>query len=377
MTIERSRNDSLWIGLMTGTSLDGVDAVLARLTPGVEILSAVTMPLPADMAERILAVGPDTSLRTAMRLDSELAILYAAAVETVLKDAGVETAAVSAIGCHGQTVWHAPDQDPPVTVQLGDPNQLAERTGITVVADFRRRDLAAGGQGAPLAPAFHHALFAHPDETRVVVNIGGMANLTLLPPSGQNAIAGFDTGPGNVLLDTWIDHCRGLPFDDNGSWAASGNVIEALLARMLDEPYFRQLPPKSTGRETFSRRWLDAALVNHGDAAPADIQATLAELTAVTIAADIKRHAPACERVLLSGGGAVNAHLRSRIAAALPGIPVEPTDAYGVAAGWVEAVGFAWLAGETLAGRCSNIPAVTGARHPVVLGGIYQGRSAS
>ena len=378
MQSDQQSRDGLLIGLMTGTSMDAMDAALVRHTGlgGMELEAAIAMPLPDRLRARIADAGPDSPLCEAMTLDAELAALYAEAVDRLLEEAGFERQSVVAIGCHGQTVWHAPERTPPISVQLGDPNMLAERTGITVVADFRRRDMAAGGEGAPLAPAFHHAFFSTPDEYRVVANIGGMTNITLLPDDSVDNVSGFDTGPGNVLMDSWIHRQRGERFDRGGLWAASGVVHGQLLDALLGEPYFARTPPKSTGRELFNDNWLNTRLQAFSGIAAADVQATLCELTAVTLTTAIRDYAPDCARLLLCGGGAHNTHLHGRIAALLPGVTVTSTSSHGMDADWVEAAGFAWLARETLAGRSGNIPAVTGAKRKVVLGGIYTGRPA-
>lgn len=362
-----------YIGLMTGTSMDAVDAALIRVTgQGMHLNGAETLPLPGELRQRIAAVTPETPLREMVAIDHLLAELYAETVEALLSGSSVPRDAISGIGCHGQTVWHAPDSDMPTSLQLGNPSLLAERVGLTVVADFRRRDIAAGGQGAPLAPAFHRAMFGDDAESRVVVNIGGMANITLLPDADPAHTGGFDTGPGNVLMDAWIHRHQGHHFDAHGAWAAGAPVNAGLLDILRAEPYFSEPPPKSTGRERFNMDWLDLRLDLRRGLDPQAVQATLCELTAGTIRDAIRDHAPTCRRVLLCGGGARNRHLCSRIAAGLPELTVEITDSHGAPADLVEAMGFAWLARETLAGRPGNVPAVTGAGRPVVLGGVYR-----
>ena len=361
-----------YVGLMTGTSLDAVDAALVRITGhGMHLNGSKSLPLPDGLRRRIAAVSPGTPLREILDLDHALAILYAEAVNALLEDTGIDRSAITAVGCHGQTVWHEPDSETPTSLQLGNPSLLAQQLHITVVADFRRRDIAAGGQGAPLAPAFHHAMFASKTEPRVVVNIGGMANITLLPDANPDHIGGFDTGPGNVLMDAWIDRHQAKPFDRDGSWAAGVEVDGKLLDILRTDPYFAATPPKSTGREYFSLDWLDLRLDVRQGLDPQVVQATLCELTAGTIRDAIRKYAPDCKRVLLCGGGTRNRHLCSRIAAGLPDLKVEPTDDHGAPADWVEAMGFAWLARETMAGRPGNVPAVTGAEKPVILGGVY------
>lgn len=358
-----------FVGLMSGTSMDGVDAALVRLpeagTPALDAFR--TNPYPPALAARLRAVTGDTPLATTLALDAELAGVYAAAVQALLAEAGVGAEAVRALGCHGQTVWHAPAAEPPVTCQLGDPSRLAEATGITVVAGFRQRDMAAGGEAAPLAPLFHAALFAAP-APRAVLNLGGIANLTLLGAEGVLE-GGFDCGPANTLLDAWARRHLGTPMDQDGRWAASGEVNEALLARLLADPYFERPPPRSTGPEHFNLAWLEQAL--QGGEAAADVQATLAELTARSVADAVARFAPKARELLVCGGGALNPDLMKRLTRALPRHHVASTADAGVPPEAVEAVGFAWLARETLAGRPVDLRRVTGSRHPVRLGGIY------
>jgi len=367
----------LYIGLMSGTSMDAVDAALVELSAATpHLVAAHSHPLPESLRQPLLSLcrpGGTDELHQTARLDVAVGRLFADAADALLRKAGVETAAVRAIGSHGQTLRHQPTGELPYTVQIGDPNTLAERTGITTVADFRRRDLAAGGQGAPLVPAFHAAALMEAGEDRVVLNIGGMANLTHLPGTRDTAVSGFDTGPGNVLLDGWCQRMRGEAFDRGGDWAASGRVDEKLLATLLAEDYFGRAPPKSTGREDFNLEWLDTAL-NGREINAADVQATLAELTARSVATAVHNTCPACARAIVCGGGAHNGDLLTRLAARLPGVRVETTARHGIDPDWVEAMAFAWLARETLAGRPGNVPAVTGACRPVVLGGIYPGR---
>ena len=290
---------------------------------------------------------------------------YAEAVQALLQSAGFDGAAVTAIGCHGQTLRHHPQGDTPYTLQIGDPNRLAERTGITVVADFRRRDMAAGGQGAPLVPAFHQARLVSPGVPSGIANIGGIANITVVSAEGD--ISGWDTGPGNTLMDGWIAHHQGVPFDRDGAWAASGTVIESLLQGLLEDPYFLESAPKSTGPEYFHLDWLTQHL--SGTEAPEDVQRTLVELTVESLARGLEQ-APV-EVVRVCGGGARNALLIERLGRRLEHVEVTTTKAIGVDPQWVEAWAFAWLAEQTLAGLPGNVPAVTGAAGARVLGGIF------
>ena len=358
----------LFIGLMSGTSADGIDAVLVK-SDGERgrLVATHHRPMPQDLRAEILAFRQpgDDELHRLATLDAQLADEYAVAVLALLTDTGVSTEAVSAIGQHGQTLRHHPSGDIPYTVQIGDPNRLAERTGITVVADFRRRDMAAGGQGAPLVPAFHAAQLAMPGIATAVVNIGGIANVTLIAADG--GVTGWDTGPGNTLLDAWVSRHQGVPFDDGGDWAATGEIIHPLLSGMLEDPYFARPHPKSTGPELFNLDWVTSHLV--GEAA-ADVQRTLVELTAASIARALVDASPKVVRVC--GGGARNGFLMQRLCARLPECEVTTTAAAGVDPAWVEAWAFAWLAEQTLAGQPGNVPSVTGAKGPRVLGGIYR-----
>ena len=358
----------LYIGLMSGTSHDGVDAVLAAAGRGrVRLIKAHHLAYSPSLRTRLLALqepGPDEMHRAAI-LANELSDLYARAVRRLLARAGVGARAVAAIGCHGQTVRHRPGDG--YTLQLINGARLAERSGIAVVCDFRSRDVAAGGEGAPLVPAFHRAMFGTARRSRVVVNVGGIANLTLLP--ARDAVTGFDCGPGVCLLDAWIREKRRKPFDVSGAWAASGRVIPPLLMKLLAHPFFRRRPPKSTGRDEFDLRWVKRALA--GSEKAADVQATLLELTAVTIARAVRRHCAGVHEVFVCGGGARNRALLARLSALLPGARVATTDALGIKPEHVEALAFAWLARQAFHNKPGNLPAVTGARGPRVLGAIY------
>ncbi len=360
---------------MSGTSLDGVDALLVDFGAAQpQVCASGHTPYPPELRTELLELSHAShpELHRLAQLDVALGELYAASVQRLLEEAGTGAAEIEAVGSHGQTVRHHPHGPHPYTLQLGDPNLIAERTGITTVADFRRRDIAAGGQGAPLVPAFHAALFRHPDYTRVVLNLGGIANITVLPREHQLPVTGFDTGPGNALLDGWSARHRGTPYDAGGHWAGGGTALAPLLERLLDEPYFTLPPPKSTGRELFNLAWLNERL--DGTEVPQDVQATLLELTAVSVAQAIAGHAAETKEVLVCGGGVRNSALMERLAAHLAPCTVLSTAELGVDPQAVEAMAFAWLARETLAGRPGNLPAVTGAAHPVILGGIYRGR---
>ncbi len=364
-----------YIGVMSGTSLDGVDVVLAAIDRHMVAQQAsYCHPFPPALRQRVLAIcqGQPLTLSQLGQLDTELGKLFAEAVVTLMRQQALEADDIVAIGCHGQTVWHEPGSFAPNTLQIGDNNQIAAATGVTVVGDFRRRDMALGGQGAPLVPAFHQALLMDSSERRMVLNIGGIANLSLLIP-GQ-PVRGFDTGPGNMLIDAWIWRHQGVSYDHNGTWAASGQVVPALLEQMLNDPWFALPPPKSTGREYFNPDWIERQLQAFPALVPEDVQATLSELTALTIAQQIQL-SNGCDRLLVCGGGGRNPLLMARLAAHLPGTEVTTTDAAGVSGDDMEALAFAWLAFRTLSGLPGNLPAVTGAREMSVLGAIYPANS--
>lgn len=350
---------------MSGTSLDGADAIVADFsarTPQVRGFAHV--PYSAPLRRELLALnttGDDEIHRSALA-SRELAGVYAQAAEHAMRAAQVDRFSIAAIGCHGQTIRHRPDMA--YTVQLNNPALLAELTGCDVVSDFRSRDIAAGGQGAPLAPAFHDAVFRDPDEVRVVVNIGGIANLTILAPG--NPAWGFDCGPGNCLMDHWAGtHGRGQ-FDANGAWAATGAVDQPLLAALQAEPYFELLPPKSTGRDLFNPAWLSARLPRVAD--PHAVQTTLLHLTAWAITSHLARHAPEAGRLLVCGGGARNGALMSRLSHDFTGGKVAPTESLGVPAQQVEPLAFAWLARQFIDQASVDLTRTTGARHVAPLG---------
>ena len=361
-----------FIGLISGTSADGIDAVLMEFTPAPRITATHFSPYPDSVRERVLKLSTgrhtDDPVDELGGLDVELGGLFAAAALALLEESSTPASKVRAIGSHGQTVRHRPRARHPFTLQIADPNVIAARTGITVAADFRRRDVALGGQGAPLLPAFHRVAFAHADEDRVVANIGGIANITLLPPKGE--VRGFDTGPGNVLMDLWSREHLGTAYDEDGDFAAGGKLDEGLLAALLADPYFAAPPPKSTGPEHFNHAWLMAALGTRKPA-PADVAATLSELSARSLAEAVRRHAPAARTLYVCGGGAHNSHLMGRLAARMPGAKVVSTEVLGIHPDWVEAAGFAWLAHQTLKGLPGNLPSVTGAGKSTVLGAIF------
>jgi anhydro-N-acetylmuramic acid kinase len=359
-----------YIGIMSGTSLDGIDAVLADLNlSSPSLLYTFYLPYDRDLRSRLLDLHHSShdELHRAAMLGNELAHRYAEAVVGLLNESGIERQDVAAIGCHGQTVRHFPQREGSYTIQLCNSALLVELTGITVVADFRSRDIAAGGQGAPLVPAFHQVLFGHPLIHRVIVNIGGISNLTSLAPSGE--VAGFDCGPGNIIMDAWCLGHTGKAYDENGAWAASGKVIPELLEKLLTLQFFSLPPPKSTGREIFNLAWLESCL--SGDEKPADVQATLLQLTITGIAESLFTYFPNAAEIYLCGGGARNGTLVARLRAVLYGRKVELTDRLGVDADWLEAFAFAWLAQRAILGIPGNIPGITGAKGARLLGAIY------
>ncbi|MFZ5723052.1 MAG: anhydro-N-acetylmuramic acid kinase [Pseudomonadota bacterium] len=368
----------LFVGLMSGTSIDGIDAALVEFSGAgaPRLRAALVTPIPGDLRSRILSLTRpgDNEIDRMGELDVEIGRRFADAALTLLRKNGVDPEAVTAIGSHGQTIRHRPRAGLPFTLQIGDPNTIAEATGITTVADFRRRDIAAGGHGAPLVPAFHAAVFRHPDEDRVILNLGGMGNVTLLPRDHAADVRGFDTGPANVLLDAWHERHRDSPLDADGAWARSGKIHRNLLERLLQDPYFAEPPPKSTGREHFDADWLSGQESALRGIAPPDVQTTLVELTARSVADALERWGFTRGALYTCGGGTHNGFLRERLQAALPGMRLASTIELGVDPDHVEAMAFAWLAQRTLHSLAGNLPAVTGAQHPVILGGIYPGR---
>lgn len=364
----------IFIGLMSGTSLDSIDAVAVRFEPTFALLASHNEPIPAALHAATLALfNPgENEIERLGRLDLALAELFATAVNHLIQQHHLNPTDIAAIGSHGQTIRHRPEAC--FTLQIGDPNLLAERTGITTVADFRRRDMAAGGQGAPLVPAFHQALFRHPQYNRVLVNIGGMANITILEATQSKPVLGYDTGPGNILMDSWIRQQQQKSYDRDGQWAAQGKVSPPLLQAMLALPYFSEAPPKSTGREQFNFQWLTQMLASQTTPlAPEDVQATLLELTARTIAEAIHSHQLNNLQVFLCGGGSYNQHLKKRLQTLLHPHSLGTTADLNLDPDWVEAAAFAWLAYRTLKHQSGNELGVTGAAGYRPLGAIYWG----
>jgi len=360
----------LYLGLISGTSADGIDAVLVRFAMHPDVIAARTFAYPDELRAGVLALARNAAAITLDaygHLDTAIGACFADAALALLRDTGIDAREVAALGSHGQTVCHRPNGPDPFTLQIGDPNVVAERTGIVTVADFRRADLAAGGQGAPLLPALHAAVLADAATSRAILNLGGIANLTLLVP-GQ-PVVGFDTGPANCLLDAWSLRHRGTPRDEGGAWARAGRADAGLLQRLLGDPYFAAPPPKSTGREYFNLDWLDARLPTGVE--PADVQATLLQLSARSIADALRAHAPGVREVYACGGGVHTAALMAALGAELPDAKVDTTAALGLDPDFVEAIGFAWLARARLERAPGNLPTVTGACGPRVLGAVY------
>ncbi|WP_439877717.1 anhydro-N-acetylmuramic acid kinase [Pseudomonas prosekii] len=360
---------ALYIGVMSGTSLDGLDIALIEQTSAIKLIATHYIPMPDTLRAELLglcASGPDEIARSAIAQQNWVT-LAAQGIHALLDQQHLKPADIRAIGSHGQTIRHEPARG--FTVQIGNPALLTELTGITVVSDFRSRDVAAGGQGAPLVPAFHEALFEQQPGNRAVLNVGGFSNLSLIEPG--KAVAGFDCGPGNVLLDAWIHQQRGDNFDRDGQWAASGKVEPTLLSELLSDPFFVTKGPKSTGREVFNLAWLMQHLSHLPTFAAEDVQTTLLELTALTIIESLQSAQSNTRELLVCGGGAHNAALMARLASLLPNAKVSSTAAYGVDPDWVEAMAFAWLAHCCLEGIAANRPSVTGARGLRILGAIY------
>jgi len=366
----------LYIGLMSGTSMDGIDAAVAEFDHDqIRLLAHHSHPVPEKLAQTLMHLALDkplSSLDILGQADAELGECFAAATRELLSKASLEASSIRAIGSHGQTIRHRPDAPRPFTMQIGNANLIAQKTGITTVADFRGRDIAAGGEGAPLTPAFHQTLFSSTDENRGILNIGGITNITYLPSTKNKKCFGFDCGPGNMLMDAWIQQHLGKAFDENGDWAASAAPHEPLVAQLMDDPFIRKTPPKSSGREHYNLQWLNQQLVHFRGLEPETIQASLCEFTARSIQSSVENFLPDISRLIICGGGAHNTHLMDSLRRLNPGIAIDSSEFFGLHPDWVEAVAFAWLAKQTIEGKCGNLPEVTGASQPVILGAIYQ-----
>lgn len=377
----------LFIGLMSGTSLDGVDvALVAFQEEQPQLLHTHFLAYPATLRAAVLALQHPTvnELEETALISNALAKLYALAIEQLLTKARLMPSDITAVACHGQTIRHRPGYSDGIgfTLQIGNAALLAELCQITVVSDFRSRDLAAGGQGAPLVPAFHQAVFADKQLNRAIINIGGIANITYLAATESltagphNSVLGFDSGPGNMLLDAWIKQHLNKDYDANGDWASSGQTLPALLTDLMSDPFFALAPPKSTGRDLFNLAWLEKHSLNfsrkNGAMRPQDVAHTLVDLSALSIHAALQAHCQQVDEVYLCGGGAHNQLLVKKLQSLLGAIPCKPSDNLGIGVDWVEAMAFAWLAKQCLAKKTANLAAVTGATGPRILGAIYQ-----
>lgn len=367
-----------YIGLMSGTSIDAIDAALVEISgEQTRLAGFINHPLPEEVTaqlHRFIQSGAEARLNEYSRLDVIMGHLFADAIAALLKTYQLDAAQVTAIGSHGQTLYHQPDGDTPTSLQIGDPNIIAQQSAITTVADFRRRDIAAGGQGAPLVPGYHQAMFHSIDEDRCIVNIGGIANITILPADPEKPVYGFDTGPGNTLLDQWVMQQQGKTMDTDAIFAKQGKAHQDLLHQLLSDPYFSQAIPKSTGREYFNLNWLEhyTARLN---LRPEDIQATLCELTATSIVNAIMEVAGDTQQLLVCGGGAHNPEIMRLLRNKATHCSVDSTSTYGIDPDHVEAMAFAWLAYKTIKGHTGNITSVTGAQSNAILGGIYPGKA--
>jgi anhydro-N-acetylmuramic acid kinase len=372
------KSTDFYIGVMSGTSLDAIDCALVEFTSttAFKLVHHYSHPLPESYRSQLFSLTQPqiNEINLLMEMDVKLGELIATACIETLKQAGLQANQITAIGSHGQTIRHYPQGDYTTSLQIGDANIICERTAITTIADFRRKDMAAGGQGAPLVPPFHATAFQHKTQSRCIVNIGGIANITCLP-TNTTEIFGYDSGPGNTLMDLWCKEHLNCPYDKRGNYAASGYIIPELLQQMLNDPYFSMSFPKSTGREYFGKNWINKLSLEHIDLnnpqSKFDILATLTELTAHSIAKEINFSIPDCKEVLICGGGVKNNYLVERLKLHLPEKQIKPTDDYGIPAQWIESMAFAWLAKQTYEGLTGNLPSVTGAKHPVILGAVY------
>ena len=371
-------NDALYIGLISGTSVDGIDGALINVSDNnIQLVGTYSQPIPESIRQLVysLATPSEDEINKIRLLDQQLGDLLSQTSLALCEKYHIKPEQIKAIGNHGQTIRHYPPslEGQGFSLQVGDPNIIAEKTGITTIADFRRRDIAAGGHGAPLAPSFHNEVFRSSEADRIILNTGGIANITYLPANGE--AIGFDTGPANGLMDQWCQRHLNQPYDNNGDWAASGTTHQGLLKAFLDHPYFSQAIPKSTGREDFNIEWVDSLIENLNEKiAPEDIQATLLSLTCLTITQSINELTPHNSEVYICGGGAHNRTLCQALRDALHPRLFASTDDLGISPDWVEAMAFAWMASQTMNHLSSNLTSVTGANREVILGGIYQGR---
>ena len=366
--------DNLYIGLMSGTSLDGIDAALVRFeNKQVTVLETVCSPLSSNLKDEIKSlINPsENEINRLTSLDVQLGQHFSEVAQQLINKANIKKEDVVAIGSHGQTIRHLPAAKHPSTLQVGDPNIIAEITGITTIADFRRRDMAAGGQGAPLVPAFHEQIFRAPKKNRVILNLGGIANITILPADKNMPVTGFDTGPANTLINHWIQQQQNKSYDDGGKWALSGQVNESFIEQLLNDDYFKLAPPKSTGTEYFNAAWLTKKLSEFPFLAAEDVQASLTTFTAITINDAINSHSYKVDELIICGGGVHNDFLLQQLTQGLPNVEINSSAKYGLDPDYIEATAFAWLAKQTMEHKTGNLPEVTGAKRKVILGGIF------
>jgi len=365
----------LYIGLMSGTSMDGIDAALVEIDEGnIQLIASHSHPIPPSLKEKLKLLSLDSkqaSIDMLGEADTELGITFADAVLQLIEKSCIKAEQVTAIGSHGQTIRHRPDLQNSFSLQIGDANRISHLTGITTVADFRRKDMAAGGEGAPLAPAFHQQVFHSNEKNLAILNIGGISNLTFLPADKKLPCFGFDCGPGNMLMDAWIQKNKRKNYDKNGDWAASATAETDLVNQFMQDEFILTCPPKSTGREHYNLEWLEKQLENLSQLSSEQVQASLCQFTCDSIAHAIEHHLPDISTLIVCGGGIHNRHLMKQLAEKLSNISIESSDAHGVHPDWVEAIAFAWLASQTVNGRTGNLPAVTGAAQAKVLGAIY------
>lgn len=365
----------LYIGLMSGTSMDGIDAALVEFKNNkITLLESVNQTIPADLKKTLQQLSlnsKDTNIDMLGEADTYLGKVFADAVKALLNKAHIDAKQIVAIGSHGQTIRHQPEAKHNFSMQIGDANRISYLSGITTVADFRRKDMAAGGQGAPLAPAFHREVFSSTKENRAVLNIGGISNLTYLPKDTEQTCFGFDTGPGNMLMDAWIQTHKEQSFDENGNWAASATANKELVKALMHDDFISMKPPKSTGREHYHLDWLQTQLKPFKNLSADEVQASLCQFTCDSIAHAIEQNMPDIETLIVCGGGVHNTHLMSQLNRKLNGINIQPSDAFEISPDWLEAIAFAWLARQTMNNLPGNIPSVTGAKQELVLGAIY------
>lgn len=366
----------LYIGLMSGTSMDGIDAALVEFeNQHIKLIASHSHPIPKSLKDKLHQLSldsPEASLDMLGETDSHLGQVFADAVESLLNEAGIEAEKITAIGSHGQTIRHRPDLKNSFSMQIGDANRISYNTGITTVADFRRKDMAAGGEGAPLAPAFHQQVFYSEKENRAILNIGGISNITFLPKDQKENCFGFDTGPGNMLMDGWVQKHKNKSYDNNGMWAASSTANQTLVDSLMQDAFISARPPKSTGREHYHLDWLEMQLQKeHCKLNESQVQASLCQFTSDSIVYAIEKFLPQIDTLIVCGGGVHNANLMNHLAEKLIQIKVTSSDDYGIHPDWVEAIAFAWLAKQTLDKKPGNLPAVTGAKETCILGAIY------